>query len=281
MKELIHEMFTPAGILFLPLLIGLFGSLTFGVIGSYVTARKITYIATAIGHSVLAGIGFAAFLQHHYNWSWCTPLLGGIIVAIPAALIIGIVILKANHRADSVISAVMAMGMAIGLLFIYMVPGVLSADSILFGDILMVDKKDFITILITNIVIVVPAVLFYHKLLAVCFDEEFARLRGLHADFYFLMLLVFTALTIVVMMQVIGIIMVVALLTLPSLAATLLSRKLWQNMAWATIICMICVIGGLAISYHKDLPSGPVIVLFSGGLYLILLTTNKIVTHIK
>jgi len=269
MSDLCHQLFLPGGILFLPLLIGLTGSLTFGVVGAYVTVRRITYVAAAISHSVLAGIGAAVFLRHHCGWEWCTPMLGAFAAAVVSALIIGRVTLVAEHLGDSVISAVMVVGMAAGLLFLAKTPGYFSPMSVLFGDILLVSPRDLLVIGIVNGVTALTGVLFYRKLLAVCFDEEYARLRGLRAEVYSMLLLVLAALTVVAMMQIVGIVMVIALLTLPAMTAMLVCRRLWQCMVLGGGLCALCVVAGLGLSFRTDLPTGPVIVALAAALYLI------------
>jgi zinc transport system permease protein len=103
----------------------------------------------------------------------------------------------------------------------------------------------------------------------VCFDEEFARLRGINVEFWFILLMMLTAVTVVIMMQIVGLILVTALLTLPVMTALRFSRSLRQSMILASLVCAACVTGGLALSYHLDLPCGPVIVLLAGAVYLL------------
>lgn len=276
MPDLIRQLLTPDGILFMPFLVGIMGSLTFGIVGSYVTVRRISYVAAAIAHSVLAGIGLAVFLQHRFGWEWCTPMSGAFAAAVLSALIIGKVTLSSEHQGDSVISAVMVIGMAAGLLFLKKTPGYFAPMSVLFGDILLVSKRDLWIIGGLNAAAVACGVLFYRKLLAVCFDEEYARLRGIRADLYYMLLLLLTALTVVAMMQVVGIIMVIALLTLPAMTALLFVRKLWHCMIVSGGLCALFVTAGLGVSYQTDMPSGPVIVILAGGVFLLVAAAVKI-----
>ena len=111
--------------------------------------------------------------------------------------------------------------------------------------------------------------LFYHKLLATCFDEEFARLRGIHTGFYSLLLLVMTALTIVLLAQIVGIVMVIALLTLPAATASFFSKRLWPMMSLAVFFSLFFTLGGLLVSYKPDYPSGPTIILFAAAFYFL------------
>ena len=247
---------------------GLLASIAFGIIGTYVVARRITYIAGAISHCVLAGIGAGLYLQHAMGVTWFGPLTGAVIAALAAAIIIGLVSLHANQREDTAIGALWSIGMAIGLLFIAKTPGYLEPMSYLFGNILLISEADLWLVLVLDVLVVGTAVLFYHKFLAVCFDEEYARLRGIRTDLFYLLLLCLTALTVVLLVRVVGIVMVIALLTLPAAVAGSFARGLWQMMVLAIFCSMAFISSGLAVSYSHDLPSGPTIIVIAGLVYL-------------
>ncbi|KPK66579.1 hypothetical protein AMJ82_11710, partial [candidate division TA06 bacterium SM23_40] len=114
---------------------------------------------------------------------------------------------------------------------------------------------------------------------AVCFDGEFARLRGVNVDVFFLLLLVLTALTVVLLVRVVGIVMVIALLTIPAAVAGYFARKLWQTMLLATLFCMAFIIAGIGVSYAYDLPTGPTIILIAGAMYLLLAAASRLWTR--
>ena len=197
------------------LIAGLLASVSFGIMGTYVVVRRISYIAGAISHCVLSGIGIALYLQHAMGYKWCTPLLGAFCSSLIAALIIGLVAIRSKEREDTVIGAIWSTGMAIGLLFIARTPGYLDPMSYLFGNILLISKTDVWLIALLDVIIVSLGLFFYNKFLAVCFDEEFARTRNIPVERYYILLLCMTALTIFLLVRVVGIIMVIALLTLP------------------------------------------------------------------
>lgn len=259
---------------------GMLASVAFGLIGTYVVVRRITYLAGAISHCVLGGIGAALYCRHHFDLPWLHPLIGAVAAAIAAALIIGLITEYAHQREDTVIGALWATGMALGLLFISQTPGYIKPMTYLFGNILMLSKQDVWLIGTLDAVIVISGTIFYHKFLAVCFDEEFIRLRGVRVRFYYLFLLCLTALTIVLLVTIVGIIMVVALLTLPPAIAGHFSQKLWQMMLIATVLCLLFMGGGLAVSYSANLPSSPVIILFASGLYIVTISTDSFVRRL-
>jgi len=244
-------------------------SIACGVIGTYVVARRITYIAGGIAHSVLGGMGAARYCQSVYKWDWLHPLYGAIVAALIAAVIIGLVSLNAKQREDTVIGAVWAVGMALGVLFIYKTPGY-NEDlmSYLFGNILMVSSNDLWLIAGLDVLVIAVGLLFYNQMLVVCFDQEFARLRGIRVEFYYLLLLCLTALTVVLLVTVVGIVMVIALLTLPVAVAGQFSRSLWQMMIFSVIFTLVFTTAGIALSYGPDLPSGATTIVLAGAVYI-------------
>jgi zinc transport system permease protein len=248
---------------------GILAAVPCGVIGTYVVTRRITYIAGAIAHSVLGGLGAARFCQVVCGWSWLDPLYGALVAAVVSAVIIGLVSLYAHQREDTVIGAVWAIGMAVGILFIFKTPGY-NEDlmSYLFGNILMVSPGDLRLIVGLDIVVLVFSVLFYNQLLAVCFDEEFARVRGIRVEFYYLLLLCLTSLTVVLLVTVVGVVMVIALLTLPVAVASHFANRLWLTMILSAALTILFTLSGLALSYTPDLPAGATTIVLAGGVYL-------------
>ncbi len=249
---------------------GILASIACGVVGTYVVTRRITYIAGAIAHCVLGGLGWAKYCQVTYGWSWFHPLLGAVLSALAAAICIGVVSLRAKQREDTVIGAIWAVGMAVGILFISKTPGY-NEDlmSYLFGNILMVSGSDMWLTAALDVVVVGLGLLLYNRFLAVCFDEEFARLRGIRVVFYYLLLLCLTALTVVLLVKVVGTILVIALLTLPVAVAGHFARTLWQMMCLATLLSIGVSIMGLAVSFTPGLPAGATTVVLAGLLYLV------------
>jgi zinc transport system permease protein len=250
------------------LIAGLLSSVALGIIGTYVITRRISYIAGAISHSVLGGIGAAIYLQVVWHWRWCDPVYGAMAAALLSALVIGTVSLTARQREDTVIGAIWSVGMAIGLLFFAKTPGYTDPMSYLFGDILLLGRRDLHYILALDAVVIVLGVVFYNKFQAVCFDQEFAQLRGVRVNVYYLLLLCLTSLTIVILLRVVGIVLVIALLTLPAAVAGHFARQLWQMMLLAIAACGVFTVVGLAVSYRTDLPAGPVIIVIAAAAYL-------------
>lgn len=250
-------------------LTGIMASIACGIIGSYVTVRRTTYIAGAIAHCTLGGMGIAGYLSKEQGLVFITPLTGAVCAALFAALVIAWMVNSSTVRLDTVLSAVWAIGMAVGIIFISKTRGY-NEDlmSYLFGDILMVSFKDLVLITILDLILLVCVFLFYNRLAAISFDEEFARISGIHVGWYNVLFLCLVALTVVLLVQVVGIILVVALLALPAAAAGHLTTRLPAMMLVAALLCLLSTAGGLVVSYSPNLPAGATIIIIAGLLYL-------------
>ena len=260
------------------LMAGVLAGVACGVVGSYVVVRRITYIAGAIAHCVLAGLGLARYLQVVYDWP-VNPGQGAVVAAVLSALIIGSVSLHAREREDTVIGAVWAIGMAIGILFIAVTPGYHEdLMSYLFGNILLIGRGDLLAMAVLDAVVVALGLGFYPQLEAVCFDEEFARLRGLNVELYVHLLLIMVALTVVLLVSVVGIVLVIALLTLPAAIAGHFSSTLRGMMAGAAVLAVAFTVTGLAVSYSPDLPAGATTIIIAGVSYLAVLGWRRLAT---
>ena len=240
----------------------LLASVGCGVMGTYVVVKRITFIAGGIAHSVLGGMGAAVY----YGFD---PLHGALLAAIIAALLIGWVRLSWRAQEDTLIGALWAIGMAVGVLFIAKSPGYQSdLTSYLFGNILLVPGDSLWFMLGLDLILLAVVGAYHRQFLAVVFDEEFARLRGIPVGFFYLLLLVLIAVTVVLLIQLVGLILVLALLTLPAAIAGHYVHSLGRMMLIAVLLGSVISVSGLAISYAPDLPAGPTIILLAGLAYV-------------
>jgi len=261
----------------LALLTGVLVSVACGIVGAYVTIRRIVGVAGAIAHCTLGGMGAALYLQREAGWSFVTPLHGAVFAALLAAILIALLTTYGGQREDTVLGAIWAVGMAIGVLFLSRTRGYTQdLMSYLFGNILMVRREDVWLIAGLDAVVVAVSLGFFNRLQAVSFDEEFARLRGVRVGVYTTLLLCLTALTVVLLAQIVGIVMVIALLSLPAAIAARFTWRLAHMMVLATAVSMVCTVGGLAASYRPNLPAGATIILLAGMLYLLSLGAGSL-----
>ena len=252
------------------LLGGLLASVACGIVGSFVVVRRTTYVAGAIAHCVLGGMGAARYLQRVHGVEWMTPLFGATAGAVIAALIIAAFTVSGRQREDTVLSAVWAVGMAVGISFIMATPGYYEdLMSYLFGNILMVGVSDLQHMAVLDTVIILLMILFYDKFLIISFQPQLARLRGIPVRAYHTLLLVLIALTVVLLTQVVGLVMVIALLTLPAATVLHFAKRLWVAMLVATILSFLFTVSGIALSYGPELPAGATVIEVAGATYLL------------
>ncbi|MBU1342508.1 MAG: metal ABC transporter permease [Proteobacteria bacterium] len=258
-------------------IMGGLASVSFGIIGTFVTIKRIGYLAGAISHSVFGGIGLALFLQVNAGLTWFDPIFGAILAAVIAAVTVGLVSLHAKEREDTIIGTLWAVGMASGILLIDMTPGYFNLTSYLFGDILLISGKDLIYVGCLDVLVLGVCVLFFNRFFSVCFDSEFMSLRGINTTFFYLLLLILTALTVVLLVRIVGIVLVIALLTIPPAIASFYAKRLWQMMLYSVLLCTFFTWTGLGVSYSFSLSSGPTIIVLSGAAYLLLIIIHKLV----
>lgn len=245
------------------LLAGLLASVACGIVGTFVVVKRIAFLAGGIAHSVLGGMGAALYFG-------VDPLLGALGAAVLSALIIGAVRLAWGAQEDTLIGALWAIGMAVGILFIAKTPGYgTDLMGYLFGNILLVAPRDLWLMAALDLALVTIAGLFYRQLLAVSFDEEHARLRGVPVGLVYLLLLCLVAITVVLLIQVVGLILVIALLTLPAAIAGHYLHSLGGIMLLATLLGSAFTSAGLALSFTPDLPAGPTMILLAGACYVL------------
>jgi zinc transport system permease protein len=247
---------------------GLLSSLLFGIIGSVVTVRRIASLAGAVSHAVLGGIGLALYLSASGLVPGFPPIVGALIFAVLSAFVIGLVSLKAKQREDTVINAIWAIGMSLGVLFLAKTPGYADPSAWLFGNILLVSGRDLLFLAILDVIVLILALRFYPQIEASSFDEEFARVRGVPVAAVFLILLGLTAAAIVLLQTFVGIVMVIAMLTLPAGCAGVFSKSLGGLMLSSCVFCALFSTGGLAAGWFFDLPVGAMTVIIAGIAFL-------------
>lgn len=250
------------------LLMGAMASLAFGMTGSLVVVKRISYVAGAIAHAVLGGIGMALYLREAHGFAWLHPLLGALFAALLAAFLIAFIRANRFEREDSVIGAIWAVGMATGLVFIAKTPGFTDPMSYLFGNILILSRTDLVLIAVLDGVLLTLLGLTYTHLQAICFDEELARLRGLRVGLVYTLLLSIVAVTVVLLVSLVGVVLVVALLTIPAAMAAHHVVSLRAMMLVASGITLVFTLGGITLGFILDWPVGPTIILGAGAAYL-------------
>ena len=245
------------------LLAGVLVSIACGIIGTLVVLNRIVFISGGIAHAAYGGVGIAYFLG-------ADPVLGAVGFSLLSSLAMGLVHRKEGQRADTIIGVMWAIGMAIGIIFLSLSPGY-KADlmSYLFGSILAVSTMDLWLMAGIALLSLVFMLLFYRQLLALSFDQTFATVRNVPVGPLYLAMITLIGLTVVIAMRVVGLIMVIALLTIPPAIANLYLKDMRAIMALSAALSLLFCTIGLIISYVLNFPSGAVIILVAGLAYVL------------
>ena len=249
---------------------GLMVSVICGIVGTLVVVNRIVFLSGGIAHAAYGGIGLAFYLGLPY-------MVGTLGFSLGAAVIMALVSLKSKHRSDTVIGVIWAVGMACGIILIDLTPGYnVDLMSYLFGSILTVPGSDLWVMAGMGLVIGVLVILFYPDLLAMSYDEEFARIRGVPVTAVYLMMICLLAVTVVMVIQVVGLILVIALLTIPPFIMERYARSLLQMMIGSSLLGSVFTMLGLWISYRFDLTSGASIILVAGMAFFLNLLIGRL-----
>jgi zinc transport system permease protein len=245
------------------LLAGLLTSLACGVIGTFVVVNRIVFLSGGIAHAAYGGIGLAFFFGLPF-------MVGTLGFALLVAMVMAVVTLKARHRSDTIIGVLWAVGMALGVILLDLSPGYnVDLMSFLFGSILAVSTSDLWLMLVLNILILLTVGYFYNDFLALSYDEDFAKVRGVRVKLLYFLLLAMVALSVVMIIRIVGLILVIALLTIPPYIAEKYSGSLRGMMFLSFLLSCFFTMVGLWISYFYNLTSGATIIMVAGVCFFI------------
>ncbi len=257
--------------LFASLLVGI----SCGLIGTLVVLNRIVFLGGGIAHAAYGGVGLAYYFGQD-------PMLGAILFSIISALGMGAVHLRTKARSDTLIGVMWSIGMAIGIIFVSLTPG-FKADlmSYLFGSLLAVSGTDLQVMALIAMLVIVFVALLYRSLQAISFDETFSTVRNLPVKELYMLMLVMIGLTVVVAMRVVGLIMVIAMLTIPPATANLFLKDMKGMMLLSIGLGWLFSSVGLVVSFALNLQAGPVIILVAALSYLAAAGIKKLAVHPK
>ncbi len=254
---------------------GLLASVICGIMGTLVVVNRIVFLSGGIAHAAYGGIGLAFY----FKWPYLPGTIG---FSLFAAMVMAAISHTVKHRADTIIGVIWALGMAFGIILIDITPGYnVDLMSYLFGSILTVPRSDLIIMAIVGVMMTTLVVYYYQDLLAMSYDEEFARIRGVPVKKLYFGLIGMLAVTIVLVIQVVGLILVIALLTIPPFIVEKYANSLVQMMVASSLLGAVFTVTGLWISYRFNLTSGASIIMVSGIVFLIFLVVEKIRVAIR
>lgn len=250
-------------------------SITCGIIGTYIVSRRIVFISGGISHSSFGGIGLGYYLG-------INPVFGAAIFAVISGFLIELISSKAKVKKDSMIGILWALGMAIGIIFVYITPGYApDLMTYIFGNILTISDFELLLMVILCIVIILVFIFYLGQIITLSFDEEYAKTKGINTTFLNYLLICLISFTIVVNIRMVGIILVISLLTIPQTIAGVISKD-FKNIIFLSIIFgLLGSITGLFFSYVFNIPSGPTIIFSLVAFFLIISTGRFVLSFLK
>lgn len=259
------------------LLVGLLSSICCGIIGTYIVNKKMVFISSSISHASYGGLGIGVYLIYYLKLPMKDPLIFGLIFSILSGVLILILKDYFNVDSDLGIGIAMSLGMAIGIIFSFMTPGY-QADmsTYLFGNILLSNNINVISLLILNIITIIFFVIFYKSILYSSFDENFYKLYDVPIKFvnYFMIILISSA--IIINIKTIGIILIISILTIPQATASIIAKKYSNIIYLSVIFSFLGILFGLYFSYLLNIPSGPSIIVILTLLLVVVKIIKKI-----
>ena len=243
------------------LMAAVLASVLCGIIGAVIVEKRLVSMSGGIAHTSFGGIGLGYLLN-------VPPIITGMIFAVIASISLPVIKRKTNTASDTLIGIFWATGMALGILFIGLTPGYPpDMTSYLFGDILTVSTLYLILLSVLSIIVLIVFISMFNYWKAYLFDETYLHVIGVRTSFFERILYVLIALSIVLLIKVVGIILAIALLTIPSAIAKLYTKQLKVMMIASTLISLLTSIGGLVLSYYFNIPSGATIILLAVVIY--------------
>ncbi len=246
-----------------------------GIVGAYVVVKKIVFISGGISHAAFGGIGLGYFLG-------VNPIVTAIPFSLFSAITIGLISKRSKLSEDAAIGIIWAVGMALGIIFISLTPGYApDLFSYLFGNILTIPVFDLYIMLVMDSIIILIVALFFKEFYAISFDEEFSTVIGIPNRILYLVLLCMVALSVVILIRIVGIILIIALLTIPSSICRQFTYNMKKLIISSIVVGIILTVAGLWISYLLDLASGATIIILLAIVFFFSFFIKKAITTVR
>ena len=259
------------------LLAGALAGLGCGAIGPYVVTRRLVFLAGALAHVAVGGVGAAIFLAHHLPaLHWLSPLHGAAAAALLTAPILAALQHRYGERLDTAVGALWAGGMALGILLIKLTPGYhTELMSYLFGNLAYVTWSDVRVLALVVALVLTIVVCLHRRFFALCVDVEHARLMGVNPLVTDLVLLATVALTVTALTRVVGLILVIALISLPAASAGRLARRIVPVMLLSSLLAVLLTTVPRIAVYGNRISPEAAIVLSAVGLWLAAMVVGR------
>jgi len=260
----------------LPWICAALAALGAGALGSFVLVRRLAWLAGGLAHTVFAGLGLCLWLQRACGMAWADPLVGAWVCGLLTAVVIGIAHIRFREREEALMSLLWSFGMALGLLFVFLTPGYVGdLHDFLFGSLVWSGKSEMLQIAALDTLVITLLYWQRHRLIAICFDEEIARIQGTPAGLYYIGLLMLIATAVVALIHTIGVILVLTLLIAPPMIAALWTRSFARMTIASALLGPLVTLTGCFLADVLEIPPSPAIALFASGLYFLCIPLRR------
>ena len=250
-------------------------SIASAMIGTYIVTRRMVSISGGVTHACFGGLG----LGYYLGWN---PVLTAALFAVASSLGVELMSVRGRVREDSAIAVIWAIGMAVGILFVFLTPGyVPELNSFLFGNVLTISRADLWAFALFTAVLALFFALFYRRIVAVAFDRDFAFVIGLPVGIISTVMTVLTAVRIFLTIRLVGIMLLMSMLALPQLTAELFCRRFSRMMLASAAVSLLCSAGGLMLAAVVDVPCSALIVLVMAAVYLLTAVAAYVVRRLR
>ncbi|HNZ50137.1 MAG TPA: metal ABC transporter permease [Bacilli bacterium] len=250
------------------------------LIGTVVVIRRLSFIADTLSHFSLAGVAVGVFLAKIIPPSWfgLDPILMGVVFSVAGTFIIEKLRGFYKNYKELSMPILLSFGVALSGLFIYLTPGISTnwTTGLLFGSIYSINARDIILILSLSVIVITLSIIFYKKIVSLCFDEVYAQVSGINIRLFQLAITIILSLVISIFLDLVGVLLISSLMIVPVAAAILVGDSFKNTIVSAIIFSEISVIGGFTLSYYLNLPTGSTIVLINILILLIIMGISRI-----
>lgn len=256
------------------LIVGLLVSLCAALLGVSLVLKRFSMIGDGLSHVGFGALAIAAALN-----------LAPMQVSIPVVMIAAFILIKISSngkiKGDAAIALLSSSALAIGTIVLSQTSGTTDINSYMFGSIMAISNDDLILSVICSIIVLALFVLFYNKIFAVTFDENFSKATGVKANAYNTIIALLTALTVVVGMRIMGALLISSLIIFPALTSMRVFRSFRGVTICSAVISAVCYIAGMEITYYLDFPAGASVVAANLAMFIVFAAAGIIVKRVR
>lgn len=234
-----------------------------GIVGTYIVSRRMLFITGGITHSSFGGLGLGMFLG-------VSPMITALLFALASAFGVELISRGGKVREDSAIAVFWALGMALGIIFVFITPSYNAGlTSFLFGNILTVTRGELIIYSIFAISVITLFYIYNKKIVYTAFDRDFAYTKGVNVRCVEYLAIIIISLSIILSIRLVGIMLLLSFLSLPQMSVEIYTHSYNKISVYSSLLAVLGGVVGLVLSTFINIPTGATIVFVFASIYMI------------